>query len=135
MLPNPWLPSPGACCLKPSAVAVPPALPGPCDDAVPVAALTVLTYEYVEDILERRKPHRRQHLAHVKRWSDERGLVLGGATGDPPSGALFVFEGDPAEVEAFVAADPYGAAGLIGAARIEPWTVVTARRFDRDPVG
>lgn len=100
-----------------------------------MAALTILTYDYVEDILERRKPHRQEHLEHVRGWSAERGLVLAGATGDPPSGALFVFEADRAEVEAFAAADPYRAAGLIGAARIEPWTVVAARGFDQDPVG
>lgn len=100
-----------------------------------MAALTILTYEYVEDILERRKPHRDGHLAHIKQWSDERGLVLAGATGDPPSGALFVFEGDRAEVEAFAAADPYLTAGLVSASRVEPWTVVAARGFDQDPVG
>lgn len=95
-----------------------------------MAALTILTYEYVADILERRKPHRGRHLEHVKRWSDERGLAIAGATGDPPSGALFVFEGDRAEVEAFVAADPYGEAGLIAGSRIEPWNVVAHRPFD-----
>ncbi len=97
-------------------------------------ALNVLTYSYVDDILERRKPHREAHLEHVRRWSDERGLVIAGATGDPPSGALFVFEGDRAEVEAFVAADPYGEAGLVTESRIEPWTVVANRPFD-EPVG
>ena len=95
--------------------------------------LTVLTYTYVEDILELRKPHRAAHLEHVRRWSEERGLAIAGATGDPPSGGLFVFEGDAAEVEAFVAADPYGEAGLIAEARIEPWTVVACRPFDEDP--
>ena len=100
-----------------------------------MAALTILTYEYVEDIIERRAPHRAAHLAHIERWSAERGLVLAGATGDPPSGALFVFEADRAEVEAFAAADPYAAAGLITTSRIEPWTVVAARPFDQDPLG
>jgi len=100
-----------------------------------MAALTILIYEYVEDIVERRAPHRAAHLEHIRGWSAERGLVLAGATGDPPSGALFVFEGDRAEVEAFAAADPYGAAGLVSTARIEPWTVVAARGFDHDPHG
>lgn len=99
-----------------------------------MAALNVLTYVYVDDILELRKPHREGHLGHIRRWSDERGLVIAGATGDPPSGGLFVFEGDHAEVEAFVAADPYGEAGLIAEYRIEPWTVVANRPFD-EPVG
>lgn len=95
-----------------------------------MAGLNVLTYIYVEDILERRKPHREAHLEHVRRWSDERGLVIAGATGAPPSGALFIFEGDRAEVEAFVVADPYGEAGLIASSEIEPWNVVTHRPFD-----
>jgi uncharacterized protein YciI len=98
-----------------------------------VARLTLLTYEYVPDVVERRKPHREAHLAHVRRWSDERSLVLAGATGDPPSGALFVFEGEPAEVEEFVVADPYREGGLIAASSIEPWTVVTHREFDLPP--
>lgn len=100
-----------------------------------MARLTILTYEYVDDILERRKPHREAHLEHVRRWSEERSLVLAGATGDPPSGALFVFEGEPAEVEDFAASDPYREAGLIAGASIEPWTVVAQREFDLPPGG
>jgi len=95
-----------------------------------VAGLSILTYRYVDDIVERRKPHREAHLAHVTRWSAERGLVIAGATGDPPTGALFVFEADPAEVEEFAAADPYHDAGLVAASAIEPWRVVTHRPFD-----
>lgn len=98
-----------------------------------MARLTVLTYDYVDDVLERRKPHREAHLDHVRRWSDERSLAIAGATGDPPSGALFVFEGEPAEVEEFAAADPYREAGLIRSASIEPWTVVAHREFDLPP--
>jgi uncharacterized protein YciI len=99
-----------------------------------VAGLTILTYDYVDDIVERRKPHREAHLAHVARWSAERGLVLAGATGDPPTGALFVFEADRAEVEEFAAADPYRDAGLIARTSLEPWNVVTHRDFD-EPLG
>ena len=58
-------------------------------------AVCILTYDYVDDILERRRPHREAHLAHIERCTAERGLVIAGATGDPPSGALFVFEGEP----------------------------------------
>lgn len=99
-----------------------------------MAALTVLTYRYVDDVLERRGPHREAHLAHVARWSAQRGLAIAGATGDPPTGALFVFEGSAPEVEEFVAADPYAEAGLIADSRIEPWNVVAHRPFD-EPVG
>ena len=92
-----------------------------------VVAIAVLTYEYVEGILERRKPHREAHLARVSEFAAGRGLVVAGATGDPPSGALFVFEDDanPAAVaEAFMAGDPYVEAELVTVSRIEPWTVV-----------
>ena len=95
-------------------------------------SVCLLSYEYVDGMLERRKPYREEHLAHVGRFSGERGLVIAGATGDPPNGALFVFEGDPdaaAEAEAFREADPYVAAGLVVASRIEPWTVVANRPF------
>ncbi len=91
---------------------------------------SILTYRYVDNVVERRGPHREAHLAHIARWSAERGLVMAGATGNPPSGALFVFEADPAEIEEFVAADPYGEAGLVVESRIEPWTVVASRPFD-----
>lgn len=95
-------------------------------------AVSVLTYLYVEDIRERRKPVRDDHLAHVARFSAERGLVLAGATGDPPTGALFVFEHPAdavAEAEAFMAGDPYVAADLVSDSAIEPWTIVARRPF------
>ena len=99
-----------------------------------MATVSILTYDYVPDVLERRGPHRRAHLAHVESWSAERGLVIGGATGNPPTGALFVFEADRAEIEEFVAADPYREAGLIAGSSVEPWNVVVHRGFD-EPVG
>jgi uncharacterized protein YciI len=89
--------------------------------------VAILTYEYVDDIVERRGEHRERHLALIDRFAAERGLVVAGATGDGPSGALFVFEGesDPAgAAAAFVAADPYVEAGLVTVSRIKPWTVV-----------
>ena len=106
----------------------------PLEENADVAALMILSYEYVTDIVERRKPHREAHLAHVARWSAERGLAIAGATGDPPTGALFVFEADRPEVEEFAASDPYREAGLIAETAIEPWTVVTHRPFD-EPLG
>jgi uncharacterized protein YciI len=86
--------------------------------------LFLLHYDYVADILEKRTPHREGHLAAIARFHDEGKMVIGGATGDPVRGGLFVLR-DPADAEAFMAADPYVAAGLVTAHRIEPWTVVT----------
>jgi uncharacterized protein len=84
--------------------------------------LELLHYDYVPDILERRVSHREAHLALIARWKDEGRLVMAGPVGDPPHGGLFVMrEG----AESFVGEDPYVAAGLVTAWRVEPWTVVT----------
>jgi uncharacterized protein YciI len=91
------------------------------------AKLLLLRYEYVEGILERRAPHRAAHLEHVASWTESGELVLAGAVGDPPSGAVFLFEADAADVEQFVAEDPYGAAGLVTAYSVEPMTAVGGR--------
>ena len=85
----------------------------------------VLFYDYVENIVERRAPHRAQHLELVKRWRDDGRFVMGGAIGDPPHGALLVFRvDDPREVEEFARQDPYVLNGLVTARRVEPWAVV-----------
>ena len=91
--------------------------------------LQLLHYDYVEDVVERRGPYRGDHLALVARWHDDGRIVMAGAVGDPPHGALFVLRAsDPAAAEAFMAEDPYVAAGLVRDWRVEPWNVVTPDR-------
>jgi uncharacterized protein YciI len=85
--------------------------------------MQLLRYEYVEDIVERRAPHREAHLAWIARWKEDGQLVMAGAVGDPPTGGLLVFR-DGADVEAFARDDPYAAAELVTAWRVEPWNVV-----------
>lgn len=86
-----------------------------------------LVYDYVPDVLERRGPHREAHLAHIARAIEGGAMLMAGATGDPPTGALFVFgDVDPAAAEAFADADPYVAAGLVTGRRVVPWTVVAS---------
>ena len=46
--------------------------------------LHILFYEYVDDLLERRAPHREGHLALIKRWHDEGRIGMAGALGNPP---------------------------------------------------
>lgn len=82
-----------------------------------------LLYEYVPDILERRKPFREEHLALLRKLHAEGRLVMAGAW-QPADGALLLFRADaPAEVEAFVKADPYARNGLVTSWRIREWTV------------
>lgn len=89
----------------------------------------LLLYDYVEDVLERRTPHRGAHLARIAEWVAAGRMLMAGAVGDPPTGGVFVLPGDdPAEAERFAEGDPYVAAGLVASRRVVPWTVVAAAR-------
>jgi uncharacterized protein len=82
----------------------------------------ILFYDYVEDILDRRAPHRDAHLARIH---DDDRIVMAGPLGDPPRGAAIVFRtADPEVVERFARDDPYVQAGLVTARRVELWNVV-----------
>ena len=78
----------------------------------------MLFYDYVPDVLERRGPHREQHLGLLRGG----GCVMAGVLGEPPHGAAIVFT-TREEAEAFAAADPYIEHGLVTGWRIEPWTL------------
>jgi uncharacterized protein YciI len=85
-----------------------------------------LFYEYVENALEARKPHRDAHLAKIKEAAADGRVVMAGALGDPPTGGLLIFSGDdPLVPERFVQDDPYVTGGVVTSWRVEPWTVVT----------
>ena len=47
----------------------------------------LLFYDYVEGILEKRAPHREEHLRLAQEAVDRGELVLGGAYADPVDGA------------------------------------------------
>ncbi len=84
-----------------------------------------LFYDYVPDVLQKRAPHRDAHLAHAREALAAGKIVLAGAFDPPTDGALFVFKADSAaEVEAFVARDPYVKNGVVTGHRVKPWNVV-----------
>jgi uncharacterized protein YciI len=84
---------------------------------------TILFYEYVPDVAERRGAFREAHLARIR---EDRRIVMAGALGDPPHGAAIVFRGvDEDEIEKFVIGDPYVDAGLVTGWRSEVWKVVS----------
>ena len=71
-------------------------------------------------------PTARRHLDLIGRWHDDDRVAMGGALGDPPHSGLIVFRvDDAADVEAFVAEDPYVQNGIVVSHRVEPWNVVT----------
>lgn len=85
----------------------------------------LLLYDYVEDVADRRQPHREAHLAKIEEQRAAGNLVMAGALGDPPSGGALVFKGvDHDHVEQFVVDDPYMKAGLVTAWRAQAWKLV-----------
>ena len=85
----------------------------------------VLFYDYVENVVERRAPFREAHLSHARGYKDDGKLVMAGALGNPPTGAMFVFlADDPAEIDVFVASDPYVRNDIVTGHRVVPWNVV-----------
>ena len=87
----------------------------------------VLFYDYVEDVLERREPHRAEHLERIRAWVEDGRMRMAGALGDPPTGAALVFPdvGEGAVAE-FAEGDHYVRAGLVTGWRVVPWTVVAS---------
>jgi hypothetical protein len=84
-----------------------------------------LMYDVVDGFADRRMPHRPSHLRLVRDAHARGELVMAGALGDPPEGALLVFRADSAElVERFAESDPYVTSGLVTRWRVRPWTVV-----------
>jgi uncharacterized protein YciI len=74
----------------------------------------LLSYEFVENMTDRRTPYRAAHLALASAAHARGDLVLAGAFAEAPAGAVLVFRtGEPSVVERFVAADPYVANGLV----------------------
>jgi uncharacterized protein YciI len=94
-----------------------------------------LTYDVVPDFIARRAAYRDAHLRLVREANGRGLLMLAGALGDPPDGALLVFRADsPSPVEAFARADPYVAEGLVTAWRVRPWNVVVGAEPTRSSV-
>ena len=71
----------------------------------------LIRYHYVENMEQRRVPHRSEHLeywASVERDVKDTRMVIGGALQDPIDTGVLVFESDTAEnVERIVQNDPY----------------------------
>jgi uncharacterized protein YciI len=91
-----------------------------------IASHHILFYDYVEDIVERRGPHRDAHLAWITAQHEAGDVVIAGAVGEPVRGGVIVFHGlDPEAILARSDEDPYWQAGLVADRRVEPWNVVT----------
>ena len=85
-----------------------------------------LMYDVVDGFVEKRLPHRPAHLQMIHDAQARGEIVMAGALGEPPDGALIVFRAEgPDVVERFAKADPYVTSGLVRNWRVRPWAVVT----------
>jgi uncharacterized protein len=85
----------------------------------------VLFYDVVDDMVNKRVPYREEHLRLIREAHGRGEILMGGAVGDPPDGAVLVFRADtPAVAEAFATQDPYVRNGLVSNWTVKPWTVV-----------
>ncbi len=88
----------------------------------------LLTYELVDDYLDRRGRYRDAHLALAWAAADRGELLLAGALESPVDTAALLFEGEsPAAAEAFANADPYVVNGLVKSWRVRPWKTVVGK--------
>ena len=85
----------------------------------------IMTYDLVEDYLNRRTQYRDQHLRLAREAHDRGELILAGALSDPADRAVLVFHvPERSIVEAFAKNDPYVINGLVKRWEVRPWTVV-----------
>lgn len=86
----------------------------------------VLRYDaVVDDYVNRRAPFRAEHLRMLREAHQRGEVVMAGAVGEEPDGAIIIFRTEtPEPAEAFVKHDPYVTNGLILTWRIQPRNVV-----------
>ena len=94
-----------------------------------------LTYDVVEDFVDKRTPFRPAHLKEVRESHARGELVMAGALGEP-AGALLVFRApDKSVAEHFATNDPYVKQGLVRTWKVRPWTVVIGQDPAETPPG
>lgn len=94
-----------------------------------------LTYDVVDDFVNKRMPFRPSHLKEVRDAHARGELVMAGALGEP-AGALLVFRAaDKTVPENFAKADPYVKEGLVKSWNVRPWTVVVGQDPSETPAG
>jgi len=90
----------------------------------------ILTYNFVENYLELRTPHRQSHFDYLQPFVASEQLLLGGATSDPADKGILIFDNMPkSEIEAFAQADPYVMHGIVKEYSIQEWNIVVGSRF------
>lgn len=85
----------------------------------------LLEYKYVDNMAEKRTPHRAEHIALAQKLIETNQIVAGGAYVPDLDGAMFIFKSSSRSVvEDFVKKDPYVKHGLVPKHSIKEWNVV-----------
>ena len=84
----------------------------------------ILFYKTVDNYVEKRAPHREQHLKYANEFYKRGELIMAGALEEPVDTAVLVFKGDSPEIaDNFALNDPYVRNSLITEWTIRPWNV------------
>ena len=95
----------------------------------------VLTYNVVDDFVNKRTPFRPAHLQEVREAHQRGELVMAGALGDPAEALLVFRVSDKSVVEKFATNDPYVKSGIVETWKVRPWTVVVGQDPSETPPG
>jgi uncharacterized protein len=91
----------------------------------------IMTYDLVDDYINRRTQYRDKHLRLARAAHDRGELILAGALSEPANRALLVFHvPHRSMVEEFAKNDPYVINGLVKKWEVRPWTVVIGEQTD-----
>ena len=82
----------------------------------------ILKYSYVEDILNKRAPHRAAHISLAQEYKRDGRIIMGGALADL-TGATVIFRSKE-DIETFIRQDPYFNNGLVTDHQVAEWSVV-----------
>jgi hypothetical protein len=83
---------------------------------------------FVENVAEKRAPHREAHLAHLRELHEGGKLVLGGALMDPMDQGMLVMRAESREeIEKILAEDAYAKNGIWTKIVIREWNVVVGK--------
>ncbi|CAF0761595.1 unnamed protein product [Rotaria sordida] len=87
--------------------------------------LYLLQYDYVANVIEKRKPYREAHLAHMGKQVEKGNVVLGGAFDNPPAGGLIILRNlSIDDIEQIAQQDPYVTNGIVTKYTIKPYMAV-----------
>lgn len=84
----------------------------------------LLQYHYVDDMMNKRTPHRSDHLNFADKYVKSGKLIAGGAVVPAVEEGFLLFKcEDKMEVEQFAKDDPYMKANLIKHYEVKEWAV------------